>query len=153
MIGFSVFNYSCTGQGFGFSASSVRGASHADSQCLILSGFVQKAEGTAQMLGHPIRLSLMLLFSKVTLLTSMLMQMKIKKLCLGNPQKTLKGLSARNRLDKSNCCTSSVDRAPCRGQPRGARAAARSRAPRRSGRGKPWRRRAARPRGASSRTR
>ena len=38
--------------------------------------------------------------------------MKIKKLCLGNPQKTLKGLSARNRLHKSHCCTSSVDRAP-----------------------------------------
>ena len=40
------------------------------------------------------------------------MQMKIQKLRLGNPQKTLKGLSARNRLHKSHCCTSSVDRAP-----------------------------------------
>ena len=40
------------------------------------------------------------------------LKMKIKKLCLGNPQKTLKGLSARNRLHKSHCCTSSVDRAP-----------------------------------------
>ena len=42
----------------------------------------------------------------------MVLKMKIKKLCLGNPQKTRKGLSARNRLQKSNCCTSSVDRAP-----------------------------------------
>ena len=42
----------------------------------------------------------------------MLMQMKMQKLRLGNPQKTLKGLSARNRLHKSHCCTSSVDRAP-----------------------------------------
>ena len=40
------------------------------------------------------------------------MQMKIQKLRLGNPQKTLKGLSARNRLHDSQCCTSSVDRAP-----------------------------------------